>query len=56
MNLIEEVELPSIRMSKRFSVNSFDSLREFDDSLNESEINLIIKKFDGYSDIEKGLF
>ena len=56
MNLIEEVELPSIRMSKRFSVNSFDSLREFDDNLNESRFHSMIKRFDSYSDIEAGLF
>lgn len=43
-------------MSKKFSVNSFESLREFDDSINESEFNQLIKRFDSYSDIEAGLF
>ncbi len=31
-------------------------MKEYDDSFNDSQMNLMLRRFDSYSDIEAGLF
>jgi hypothetical protein len=56
VSLIEEENLPEMPLDRKVSIRSFESLREYEDSLNESELYMILRRFDNHSDIEAGLF